>query len=134
MLITLLVLVARSIIGPIVRTADMLKDISEGEGDLCARLEVKGSDEIGRLALYFNAFVTKVQGVVQSIGGSAESLVSSATEMGEVSTSLAASSDGMTAQANTAAAGTEEASSSVNTVASGIDVAAAIPRVVRPST
>ncbi len=110
---------------PIGRTADMLKDISQGDGDLTARLEVRNNDEIGRLARHFNAFADRIQGVVRSIGGSAESLVTSAGEMNTVSNSLATSSDDMTTQASAAATGTEQASSNVNTVASGIEQASA---------
>ena len=35
---------------------EMLKDISEGEGDLTRKLPVHSRDEVGEMALYFNYF------------------------------------------------------------------------------
>jgi len=45
--------------------AEMLKDISEGEGDLTKRLNIIKQDELGELAGYFNAFLDKLQGMVK---------------------------------------------------------------------
>jgi methyl-accepting chemotaxis protein len=39
---------------PIVKVAETLKDISEGEGDLTRSIPVGSKDEVGDLALYFN--------------------------------------------------------------------------------
>ena len=124
----------RTVVSPIVQTANMLENISQGDGDLTARLEVKSNDEIGRLGSHFNTFVAKVQGVVQSIGGIAGSLVASAEEMNTVSIALASSSDDMTAQTNIAASSTEEASSNVSTVASGIEQTSANANTVASAT
>lgn len=49
---------------PLIKTTNMLKDISEGEGDLTQRLEETTKDEIGELAKYFNLFVDKIQDLV----------------------------------------------------------------------
>jgi methyl-accepting chemotaxis protein len=49
---------------PIVRVADTLKDISEGEGDLTRSIAVSSKDEIGDLALYFNKTLEKIKGLV----------------------------------------------------------------------
>jgi len=39
----------------------MLKDISEGEGDLTKALDASGRDELAEVAEYFNRFVTKLR-------------------------------------------------------------------------
>ncbi|MDX9896621.1 MAG: HAMP domain-containing protein, partial [Desulfofustis sp.] len=52
--------IGRSITRPIHRAVEMLRDISEGEGDLTRRLEVSGNDEVGQLARHFNQFVEKL--------------------------------------------------------------------------
>jgi methyl-accepting chemotaxis protein len=49
---------------PIVKVADTLKDISEGEGDLTKSITVSSKDEIGDLALYFNKTIGKIKDLV----------------------------------------------------------------------
>jgi methyl-accepting chemotaxis protein len=49
---------------PIVKVANTLKDISEGEGDLTHTIIVKSKDEIGNLALYFNKTLEKIKNLV----------------------------------------------------------------------
>lgn len=44
-----------------------LKDISEREGDLSARLYAKNNDEVGDLAKYFNAAMEKIHSSISSI-------------------------------------------------------------------
>ena len=46
---------------------ERLRDISEGEGDLTARLPVQGQDEIARLSTHFNRFVGNIQAIVQEV-------------------------------------------------------------------
>lgn len=58
---------SRSITKPIKRVLAMLKDISEGEGDLTRHLEVRSRDEIGELATYFNLTLDKIKTLVQTI-------------------------------------------------------------------
>jgi methyl-accepting chemotaxis protein len=57
-------IVLNSTTKPIVRVADTLKDISEGEGDLTRSIAVSSKDEIGDLALYFNKTLEKIKGLV----------------------------------------------------------------------
>jgi len=49
---------------PIVKVADTLKDISEGEGDLTRSIAVSSKDEIGDLAKYFNNTLEKIKKLV----------------------------------------------------------------------
>jgi methyl-accepting chemotaxis protein len=52
---------------PIVRIAQNLKDISEGEGDLTHQLPLHSKDEIGDLAHYFNLTLEKIKRLVITI-------------------------------------------------------------------
>jgi methyl-accepting chemotaxis protein len=54
-------------IKPIVKVADTLREISEGEGDLTRFIAVSSKDEIGDLALYFNKTLTKIKNLVGTI-------------------------------------------------------------------
>jgi len=49
---------------PIVKVADTLRDISEGEGDLTRTITVSSKDEIGDLALYFNNTLEKIKKLI----------------------------------------------------------------------
>jgi len=62
--VVIIYLVLNSTTAPIVRVADTLKDISEGEGDLTRTIEVSSKDEVGDLALYFNKTLKKIKDLV----------------------------------------------------------------------
>ncbi|MBZ4642840.1 MAG: methyl-accepting chemotaxis protein [Deferribacteraceae bacterium] len=46
---------------PLSKITNMLKNISEGEGDLSQRIEVKSKDEIADLSNYFNKFIENLE-------------------------------------------------------------------------
>jgi len=52
---------------PIVKVADTLKDISEGEGDLTRTISVSSKDEVGDLAKYFNKTLEKIKNLIKVI-------------------------------------------------------------------
>jgi len=49
---------------PIIKVADTLRDISEGEGDLTRSIAVHSKDEIGDLAIFFNKTLSKIKDLV----------------------------------------------------------------------
>ena len=51
-----------------------MQDIAEGDGDLTARLDVKGNDEISAIGSAFNKFVGSIHGMVSNVSESAASL------------------------------------------------------------
>jgi len=57
-------LVAHSIVKPIIGVTATLKDISEGEGDLTHVITVSSKDEVGSLAMYFNKTLEKIKNLV----------------------------------------------------------------------
>ncbi len=59
--------VSRSISRPVRRTADLLGEIAEGDGDLTARLDISRRDEIGELAANFNRFVEGLRSTIESV-------------------------------------------------------------------
>jgi methyl-accepting chemotaxis protein len=65
---------SRSISRPIVRVANNLKDISEGEGDLTRTIAIDSKDEIGDLALYFNKTLEKIKNLVSNVKREAATL------------------------------------------------------------
>ena len=84
---------------PIVKVADTLKDISEGEGDLTRSIIVHSKDEIGDLAIYFNKTLEKIKhlvlqikkqaGVLSGIGADLSSnMTQTATAVNEITANI----------------------------------------------
>ncbi|UTC68434.1 HAMP domain-containing protein [Treponema sp. OMZ 789] len=67
-IILMFVLITRAVSKPLQFTANALKNISQGEGDLTVRLPVKGSDEIAELSDYFNQTIAKIGKAIESVG------------------------------------------------------------------
>ena len=63
----LTILIQRSILIPLNKSVEMMKDISEGDGDLTKRLIVEGNDEITSLTSGFNLFSEKIQNLVNDV-------------------------------------------------------------------
>jgi len=82
---------------PIVRVADTLKDISEGEGDLTRSISVSSKDEIGDLALYFNKTLEKIKNLIVIIKREALGLQNIGTDLSSNMTETAAAVNEITA-------------------------------------
>jgi methyl-accepting chemotaxis protein len=113
----------RSIIKPIKRVINKIKDIAEGEGDLTSRLEIKSKDEMGELAQWFNTFIDKLQLMIKNIAGNAETLNRSSSQLSNLSGQMSEGASQMASKANSVAAAGEEMSSNMNSVASAMEEA-----------
>jgi methyl-accepting chemotaxis protein len=111
------IVAVRSVASPLGRTVRVLKDIAQGEGDLTARLEVRGKDEVGEVCLWFNTFVEKLERIICSVGGNAQGLSGSAEEMAAVSQQMAGHADETSAQVGVVSAASEHVSKNIETVA-----------------
>jgi methyl-accepting chemotaxis protein len=114
-------LISRAILLPVKNCVDLLKDISEGEGDLTKRLPVESDDEIGQLARYFNTFVEKLQRIISEISGNAQTVASAATELSAVSKETTKSVQSLSTKTSTVAAAAEEMSANITSVAAGME-------------
>ncbi|GMO26675.1 MAG: cache domain-containing protein [Termitinemataceae bacterium] len=65
--IALAYFIGLSLAKPIVRVADTLKDIAQGEGDLTVRIDIRSKDEFGDLAAYYNSSMEKIQKLISDI-------------------------------------------------------------------
>ncbi|MDY7532595.1 methyl-accepting chemotaxis protein [Pseudomonas sp. Bout1] len=77
------------IVKPIRGVASGLEGIAQGEGDLTARLPVKGRDETAQLAGWFNQFLEAIRTLIQRIGQAAGQIHSSSGSAMEVSVEMA---------------------------------------------
>jgi len=66
---------------PMVKIANAMKGISEGEADLTQRLDDGSKDEIGEIAHYFNAFVQRIQQVVSEVSQYSVQLATASEEV-----------------------------------------------------
>ncbi|MDR1587935.1 MAG: methyl-accepting chemotaxis protein [Treponema sp.] len=89
--------ISRSISKPIIYTMNMLKDISEGEGDLTRSLTVNTKDEMEELAHYFNLTLEKIKNLVVIIKQKAVSLFNIGNELASNMTETAAAINEITA-------------------------------------
>ena len=69
------------IIKPIRFLAEMLKDISEGEGNLTKKLTISSNDEIGDLAKYFNQTLGSISALIQKIKYKVNALTNTGHEL-----------------------------------------------------
>jgi len=67
-------IITKMISKPISEVTNALAEISSGDGDLTKRLNVKGVEEIIVLSGHFNAFVSKLQGLIKQVAEASEEL------------------------------------------------------------
>ena len=81
-------LVSKSILTALLKLQSTVKDLSEGEGDLTQRLQIKSHDEIGKITSYINAFIEKVQITVQEAKKSSVETYEVAQDLMKTSTNI----------------------------------------------
>ena len=66
----LIMLVLKRVVGnPLSVLSERVKDLSSGNGDLTARVNIASKDELGEIATYINAFIEKIQAIIVSSQG-----------------------------------------------------------------
>jgi len=73
--------VTKNISNSVKSVVERMKEISEGDGDLTARLKTSGDDEIADLTRYFNAFTEKLSTMVKVVQGTLQNLTSTSHEL-----------------------------------------------------
>ncbi|NCD24835.1 MAG: methyl-accepting chemotaxis protein [Deltaproteobacteria bacterium] len=119
--IVIALIISRMVLLPVKNCVDLLKDISEGEGDLTKRLPVATKDEIGMLAQYFNTFVDKLQRIIAEISTNAQTVASAATELSAVSSQTSENVKSLSSRTSTVATAAEEMSANIASVAAGME-------------
>ena len=68
-------------VNPIISVSKNLKNIAQGDGDLTARLPIKGNDEIAELSQYFNETIEKIGLSVKIVGTNTADMTDIGTEL-----------------------------------------------------
>ena len=55
---------SKKLTGPLEKISTAMEEIADGDGDLTQRMEATGTEELVKLAMAFNKFVDKIEGVV----------------------------------------------------------------------
>ena len=128
-------LLARQIVRSLRTTTDMLRDISEGEGDLTKRLPIANRDEIGLLAEHFNRFVDRLQTTIRGVVGGTTTLAGASTEISGHRHAALPRGRGDPQQSAAVAAAAEEMSTNMQHMAAaiGTDVDQCEEPSLRPS-
>lgn len=98
-------IIGRSIIVPTHAASDLMKNIAQGEGDLTRTLDNKGSDEVSRLAHYFNEFTKKMRASLSDVSENSDQVLGHAESVANASQSaqtLTQNQNDITAQVATA--------------------------------
>ncbi|SFH28382.1 methyl-accepting chemotaxis protein [Modicisalibacter xianhensis] len=91
-----------------------IREITDGDGDLTARIDSKRNDEIGDLAVQFNAFIARIDQTLQQVRASTESVHTAADEIAQSSQDLASRTEQAASNLQETSASMEEISSTVS--------------------
>ncbi|MDR1866693.1 MAG: methyl-accepting chemotaxis protein [Treponema sp.] len=124
----IILIIASSVSRPITTLSSLLKNISEGEGDLTKTITLITRDEIGDLAHYFNLTITKIKKLVRAIKNEADglshtgaALASNMTQTAGSITEITATIQNIKTQVGNQRKNVKEAGSIMNDVVEGID-------------
>lgn len=59
--------VTKSVVDPVDNLVTAMQNISQGDGDLTKRLNIKGKDELAELANYFDLFISRIQDMFREV-------------------------------------------------------------------
>ena len=114
--------ISRSIAKPLKATSDMITEISRG--DLTKRVDIKSSDEIGKLCLGFDELVDKLHKSIMQVAEKVEVVVTSSTELAATAEELSSRAESQSDQSATLSSEAEEMSATVLSVAKNAQASA----------
>lgn len=120
-------LFGRTIASPLLKVTNILKNISEGDGDLTQRLPKLSKDEIGELSGHFNAVMEKLSASISSVKDESKTmhnigrtLADNVNETASATTEISSNIESMRVQVQSQAAGVEETTATMRSIVDGI--------------
>jgi methyl-accepting chemotaxis protein len=110
-------LLGNAVVNPLISIQQRMRDISEGEGNLTARLEVHGIDEIADMSKHFNQFVGNIQGIVNQVVSISSSIASGSLQMTAGMSQMASTADAIAQTAENQKTSVQRANDTVGTIA-----------------
>ncbi|OOE86812.1 methyl-accepting chemotaxis protein [Salinivibrio sharmensis] len=68
---------------PLLKLKEAVLDLSRGEGDLTARLDVNGNDDLAQISDGFNRFVENLQGMILSVAESSQAISANISQLSQ---------------------------------------------------
>lgn len=94
-----------------------IREITEGDGDLSARIDTGRRDELGELAVNFNAFIARMDDTLQTVRNTTRAVHGSANEIAHGSRALASRTEQSAASLQQTSASMEEITATVGNTA-----------------
>ncbi|GAB4065608.1 hypothetical protein GCM10028777_15570 [Angustibacter speluncae] len=113
------IMLSRSIRIPLRHLRLRLQAIAEGDGDLTARLDEDGQDDLAEIARLFNAFVADVATTVRDVAESASTLAAATEQLSATTDRIAGAAQDTSTQAGTVAGASEQISATVESFSQG---------------
>lgn len=114
-------MILKQITRPLYSMTDMLKDISEGEGDLTKTIEIDSRDEYAKMGKYFNTFVESMRHLVTGIKTLSENVAFSSQQLSDSGSQVGETAGQVGTAIQEVAAGAEEQLAQVEQTAELID-------------
>ena len=86
------------IVRPLNKFINLIKNLTEGDGDLTKRVENKAKDEFGILAGYINTFINNVQHIIKEVQQVSHEVTSGSNELASVAEQLQSTFQSQTEQ------------------------------------
>ncbi|MEK7323229.1 MAG: methyl-accepting chemotaxis protein [Pseudomonadota bacterium] len=115
----------RVVVYPITKVTRRMRDIAEGEGDLTARLEITGHDEITELSTAFNAYTAKIHEMVLNVADATSQLAASSEQTAKITSTASKEVDRQKKESDLVAAAVTEMAHAAHDVARSAEGAAA---------
>ena len=112
--------VAIALVGPMLMSRAIrqitgrIKEITDGDGDLTARIESRRKDELGELAEQFNAFILRMDATLQTVRSSTLSVHNASNEIAKSSQDLSSRTEQTAANLQETSASMEEITATVS--------------------
>ncbi len=123
MAIIFIFLISNRMVRPLKKVSNALKDISEGEGDLTARLVENGNDEVTEVSRYFNKTLEKLDSSMKLVLSSTsdmseigDTLLNNMTETASSINQISANIEGVKGQVLNQSAGVTETSATMEEI------------------
>jgi len=116
-IISLLGLLIRVLLQPLLTMTRAMEDIAEGEGDLTKRLAIHSQDEFGDLGKAFNRFVERIHTSIREVSSATEQVNEVALRVVSASNSSMVNSDEQSNRTNSVAAAINELGAAAQEIA-----------------
>ncbi|WP_418114259.1 methyl-accepting chemotaxis protein [Vibrio scophthalmi] len=120
----LLMMIGRSVLNRIRDINFMMRDIASGNGDLTARMNAEGNDELAQLANSFDSFISKLHGLIKDVANVKNVLNQSSLESEQAASNSINNAEQQKAESESVATAVNELVQTSNEITSNIEHAA----------